>query len=64
MTWMQPRLHEIGGVSLVDALALEFDRALGHVAALGLEQVGHDFSVVVLPAPLAPSSATMPPFGT
>jgi hypothetical protein len=32
--------HELVGGELVDALAPEFDRALGHIAALGGEQVG------------------------
>ena len=32
--------HQLVGRQLVDALALELDRALGHVAALGRQQVG------------------------
>ena len=40
ITWMQPRRTSSFGVRLVDALAVELDRALRHLAALGVEQVG------------------------
>ena len=40
ITWMQPRRTSSFGEQLVDALALEHDRALGDLAALGVEQVG------------------------
>ena len=63
MTWMTPRLTSSFGVSWSTPLALVLDRALGHVAALGVQQVEIAFSVVDLPAPLAPSSATILPFG-
>ena len=50
---------------LLDALAAQLDRALGHLAALaGAAGCDTARSVVVLPAPLPPSSATMPPSGT
>ena len=32
--------HELVGGELVDPLAVEFDRALRHLAALGMQQVG------------------------
>ena len=57
--------NQIVGRQPVDALALELDRALGDVAAFGLRcRLEIAFSVVDLPAPLAPSRATMPPSGT
>ena len=42
--------------------ALEHNGALGDVAAFGCSRLEIAFNVVVLPAPLAPSSATMPPW--
>ena len=39
MTWIRPRLTTVGGVERVDALAGKGDRALGHLAALGAQQV-------------------------
>ena len=40
MTWMQPRPHQRVGRHGLHLLALEDDRALRHLAALGAEQVG------------------------
>jgi hypothetical protein len=48
----------------VDVLAHELQLAAGDQPRSALQQAADAFSVVLLPAPLAPSSATMPPCGT
>ena len=40
--------HQVVGREALDALALEFDRTLGHLATLGMEQVETALRVVVL----------------
>jgi hypothetical protein len=50
-------------VGVVDALALEGDRAFGDLPAVDVEEAGARRQVV-LPAPFAPSSATIAPGGT
>ena len=55
---------DLVGVDAVDALAVEDDFAAGDFAVLGLSRPEIAFSVVDFPAPLAPSSATIAPFGT
>ncbi len=40
MTWINAAADDVGGVEPVDAGAGKADRALGHLAALGAQQVG------------------------
>ena len=40
ITWMQPRRTSSLGDSACTSLAVEHDRALGDLAALGMQQVG------------------------
>ena len=40
ITWIRPRRTTSAGIEPIDALAVRTDRALGHVAALGAQQVG------------------------
>jgi hypothetical protein len=53
-------LDQLGGRQVLDALAAQLDAALGDLAALPLSRLEMARSVVVLPAPLPPSRATMP----
>ena len=46
---------------LIGPLPATPDRSLGHRATFRAQQVEIDFSVVLLPAPLPPSSATILP---
>ena len=53
--------HQVVGRQPVHTLAFELDDALGDVARSDLMRLEIAFSVVDLPAPLAPSSATILP---
>ena len=56
--------HDVGRLRAVEALAVVGDRALGDRAVVDAEQTGHGPHRGLLPAPLAPSSATIWPSGT
>ena len=61
MTWMQPRRTNSLGERACTSSPSNYDGALGHLAALGDSRLEIAFNVVDLPAPLAPSSATISP---
>ena len=64
MTWMQPRLTRSSGESACTSRPSKTIEPLVTSPRSVRSRLEIAFSVVVLPAPLAPRRAVMPPFGT